>query len=58
LAKGAGRNIKGRRMDVEQEGPAELEPHVESYSLFAAMMKWGTVIALVVTALVILAIAS
>ena len=45
-------------MDAEHESPAELEPHAESYSLFAGMMKWGAIITFVVTALVILIIAS
>lgn len=42
------------------ESPPEIEVkvHRSSYSLFIGMMKWGTIIAAIVTALVILIIAS
>lgn len=35
----------------------DLQAHVGSYSRFAAMMKWSTIVAFVATAIVVLLIA-
>lgn len=45
-------------MAVEGDNPADVKAHVESYSAFAAMMKWGTIISVVVAAIVVLIISS
>jgi hypothetical protein len=35
----------------------DIKAHVESYSAFSAMMKWGTIISFVLAAIVVLIIA-
>lgn len=36
----------------------DMQAHVKSYALFAGMLKWGTIISVVVTLLVVLIIAN
>jgi len=36
----------------------DVQAHVKSYSSFAAMMKWGTIISLIVAAIVVIIISS
>ena len=45
-------------MAVEGDNPADIKAHVKSYSAFAAMMKWGTILTAIVTAIVVLIISS
>jgi len=45
-------------MAVEGENPGDIKAHVKSYSAFAAMMKWGTIISFIVTAIVVVIISS
>ena len=45
-------------MAADREVHADLQAHVKSYSAFAWMMKWGTIVALIVAAIVVLLIAS
>jgi hypothetical protein len=45
-------------MAVEGENQGEVKAHVESYSAFASMMKWGTIAAVIVAAIVVLIISS
>jgi hypothetical protein len=44
-------------MAVEGETTHEIKPHEQSYSAFASMMKWGTIISFI-TAMVVLVIIS
>lgn len=46
------------KMAVEGENQVELQAHEKSYSLFASMMKWGTILSFVVAAIVVLLIAN
>ena len=45
-------------MAVEGENPADIKAHVKSYSLFAAMMKWGTIISFLIAAIVVIIIST
>ena len=45
-------------MAADREMHANLQAHVKSYSNFAWMMKWGTVVSFITAAVVILLIAS
>ena len=45
-------------MAVEGENTGDIKAHVKSYSAFAAMMKWGTIISFVLTAIVVIVISS
>ncbi len=45
-------------MAVEGENQGEVKAHVESYSAFASMMKWGTIVSVIVAAIVVLIISS
>ena len=45
-------------MAVEGDTPGDIKAHVKSYSAFAAMMKWGTIISFVIAALVVIIISS
>ena len=44
-------------MAAEGDTKEEFTAHAKSYSLFAAMMKWGTIISFVIAAIVVLIIA-
>ena len=43
-------------MASDGEAPVELKAHESSYSLFAAIMKWGAIVSFVVAFIVVLAI--
>lgn len=45
-------------MAADREVQTDVQAHVKSYSRFAAMMKWGTIISFVIAALVVIAISS
>ncbi|HWH17891.1 MAG TPA: aa3-type cytochrome c oxidase subunit IV [Allosphingosinicella sp.] len=45
-------------MAAEGEVTTDVKAHVKSYSGFVRMMKWGTIVSLVVAAFVVLLIAS
>ena len=45
-------------MAVDGETREEIKAHVESYSAFAAMMKWGTIISAIVAIIVVIIISS
>ncbi len=45
-------------MAADREVQGDLQAHVSSYSRFAAMMKWSTIIAFITAAIVVLLIAS
>jgi len=45
-------------MAAERDIQGDLRAHVKSYSRFAAMMKWGTIVSLIVAAIVVLLISS
>jgi hypothetical protein len=45
-------------MAAEGENQTDVKAHVESYSAFAAMMKWGTILSLIAAAIVVLIISS
>jgi hypothetical protein len=45
-------------MAVDGEIQADVKSHVKSYSRFAAMMKWGTIISFIIAMLVVIAISS
>jgi hypothetical protein len=45
-------------MAADREVQADLQAHVKSYSAFAWMMKWGTIVSFIVAAIVVLIIAS
>nr|WP_295372953.1 hypothetical protein [uncultured Sphingosinicella sp.] len=45
-------------MASDREVQADVQAHVKSYSSFAWMMKWGTIISFIVTAIVVIIIAS
>ena len=45
-------------MAVEGEVRHEVEAHERGYSLFTAMMKWGTIISFITAAIVVLLIAT
>jgi hypothetical protein len=45
-------------MAADREVQADLQAHVKSYSSFAWMMKWGTIVSFIVAAIVVLLIAS
>ncbi len=36
----------------------DMNAHVQDYSLFTGMMKWGTIVALIAAAIVVLVIAN
>lgn len=42
---------------AEGEVKNDYQAHEKSYSLFASMMKWGTIISFIVAAIVVLLIA-
>ena len=44
-------------MAAEGDNPVEMKSHAKSYSLFASMMKWGTIICFITAMLVIFMIA-
>ena len=44
-------------MATEREAHVDLQAHVKSYSRFATMMKWSTIVAFVATAIVVVLIA-
>ena len=43
---------------AEGETRDDIQAHVKSYSAFASMMKWGTVISAIVAIIVVLIISS
>ena len=45
-------------MAVEQDIHGDIQAHVKSYGNFAWMMKWGTIVSLIVAAIVVLIISS
>ena len=45
-------------MAVEGEVQTDLQAHVKSYGRFASMMKWGTIVSSIVTAIVVIIISS
>jgi hypothetical protein len=45
-------------MATEPENAMDYKGHEKSYSLFAAIMKWGTIASVVVTAIVVLLISN
>ena len=45
-------------MAAEGDTPEDLKAHVKSYSSFAWMMKWGTIVSFILAMLVILIISS
>jgi Bacterial aa3 type cytochrome c oxidase subunit IV len=45
-------------MAADGEVRHEVEAHERGYSLFTAMMKWGTIISFIVAAVVVVLIAS
>ena len=45
-------------MAAEGETPDDLKAHVKSYSAFAWMMKWGTIVSFVTAMIVVLIISS
>jgi hypothetical protein len=45
-------------MAVEGDMQTDVQAHVKSYSRFAAMMKWGTIVSFIITALVVIAIST
>ncbi len=45
-------------MAVEGDANTDIKSHVKSYSLFAAMMKWGTIISFIVAMIVVIIISS
>ena len=44
-------------MAAEGETNHDIKSHVESYSAFASMMKWGTILSFITAAVVVLIIA-
>jgi hypothetical protein len=46
------------KMAVEGEVQTDLQAHVKSYGRFASMMKWGTIVSSIVTAIVVIIISS
>ncbi len=45
-------------MAIEGDTQKELKAHVKSYSLFSAMMKWGTIISFIIAMIVVFVISS
>ncbi len=45
-------------MATDREVQADIEAHVKSYSSFAWMMKWGTIISFIVAMIVVIIISS
>ncbi|MEA1014839.1 aa3-type cytochrome c oxidase subunit IV [Sphingomonas sp. LY54] len=45
-------------MATEPENAMDYKHHEKSYSLFAAIMKWGTIVSVVTTAIVVLLISN
>lgn len=45
-------------MATEGENQMEMKAHEKSYDLFSWLMKWGTIVSLIVAAIVVLIIAS
>ncbi len=45
-------------MAAEGETHEEIRAHVRSYSAFASMMKWGTILSFIVAAIVVLIISN
>jgi hypothetical protein len=44
-------------MAADHETHEDITAHVKSYSAFAWMMKWGTILSVITTAIVVLIIA-
>jgi hypothetical protein len=52
---------RGRQEDqmaTDREVQADVQAHVKSYSSFAWMMKWGTIISFIIAAIVVIIISS
>ena len=45
-------------MAGEVDAQMDVQAHVKSYSRFAAMMKWGTIISFIVAAIVVILIST
>lgn len=45
-------------MAAERDVQTDVKAHVKSYASFAAMMKWGTIISFVLTAIVVIIIST
>jgi hypothetical protein len=45
-------------MATDREVQADVQAHVKSYSSFAWMMKWGTIISFIIAAIVVIIISS
>ena len=45
-------------MAAEGQSQNDMQAHVKSYSAFAAMMKWGAIVSVITTLIVILIIRS
>ena len=45
-------------MAADSDSPVDMKSHVKSYSHFAIMMKWGTILSFILAAIVVLIIAS
>ena len=50
--------LKGNDMAAEGETRGDMQAHEKSYGRFAAMMKWGTIVSVLITFGVILLIKS
>jgi hypothetical protein len=51
-------NSKRTFMATDNDVRTDVQAHVKSYSRFAAMMKWGTIISFIVAFLVVIAIST
>ena len=45
-------------MAAESEIQNEIKPHVKSYERFIWMMKWGTILSFILTAIVVILISN
>jgi hypothetical protein len=45
-------------MAAEREAQTDIKAHVSSYNLFSAMMKWGTILSFILTAIVVILISN
>ena len=45
-------------MAIERDVQTDLQAHVKSYSRFAAMMKWGTILSFILAAIVVILIST
>jgi hypothetical protein len=45
-------------MAADRDVQADVQAHVKSYSAFASMMKWGTILSFIVAMIVVILISS